>query len=186
MKKLMKTSKVSLFTVLSFATATLLLVACGGGSSQSASESDVASTEAAAPDETSNAADTVFLTIEGNDLMQFNLKELKVMEGQIVKLTLVHTGQMAVEAMGHNWVLLEKGTDKGAFGQAAISAREANYVPQEGEMADAVLASTGLVGGGQETSVVFTAPSFGYYDYICSFPGHYAVMQGTLVVEPSA
>ncbi|MEM9327388.1 MAG: azurin [Bacteroidota bacterium] len=180
----MKTSKVLLFAIL-FTTTVAFLSSCGGGSSENSSEGE-ATSEAAPVEEAPAAADTVFLTIEGNDLMQFNLKELKVMEGQIVKLTLVHSGQMAVEAMGHNWILLDKGTDKGAFGQAAIAARENDYVPQEGEMADAILAYTGLVGGGEETSVVFTAPSFGYYDYICSFPGHYAIMQGTLVVEPSA
>ncbi len=178
----MNTSKASPFIYLTFVFAAFLLISCGGGSTQSASESDSSTAEPEA--ETSTAADTVFLTIEGNDQMQFNLKEMKVTEGQIVKLTLVHTGQMAVEVMGHNWVLLAKGTDKATFAQAAIAARDNEYIPQEGEMADKVLVNTSLVGGGQETTVVFTAPSFGYYDYICSFPGHYAIMQGTLVVEP--
>ena len=180
----MKTSKVSLFAIVLFAGAFFLASCGGGGTSQGSSEGEGSGSTSAPTAEESSASDTVFLTIEGNDLMQFNLKEMKVTEGQVVKLTLVHTGQMAKEAMGHNWVLLAKGTDKASFAQAAIGARENDYIPQEGEMAAKILANTGLVGGGEETSVVFTAPSFGYYDYICSFPGHYAVMQGTLVVEP--
>ena len=41
----------------------------------------------------------------------------------------------------------------------------------------------GLVGGGESSSVTFPAPEKGTYDYICTFPGHYAIMRGILVVE---
>ncbi|MBT8261281.1 MAG: azurin, partial [Bacteroidia bacterium] len=38
-------------------------------------------------------------------------------------------------------------------------------------------------GGGQSTSVTFMAPEVGTYDFICSFPGHSALMKGKFIVE---
>jgi azurin len=31
--------------------------------------------------------------------------------------------------------------------------------------------------------IEFIAPEKGTYDYICSFPGHFAMMKGKLIVE---
>lgn len=160
------------------------LISCGGASQESSSteSSDAKSEpkEISAPE--TNVSDTVYIEIEGNDLMQYNLSELEVTEGQTIKLTLKHVGQMASMAMGHNWVLLKPGTDKSTFGAAAVTAKEFDYIPQD--MIDQVIANTSIVGGGEETSVVFEAPTMGYYDYICTFPGHWGVMQGTLTVNP--
>ena len=44
--------------------------------------------------------------ITGNDLMQFDKKELVVApDCTQVELTLKHTGKLPAQAMGHNWVL---------------------------------------------------------------------------------
>ncbi len=173
----MNTSK-STF-VIAFLTS-IILAGCGGSGSTESTES----TETAAIESTEEVvSDTAYLVIEGNDLMQFNLDKLEVTEGQTVKLTLKHVGQMSVEAMGHNWVLLQSGTDKTAFGMAAVSARETAYIPED--MKESVIANTDVIGGGEETTIVFDAPKMGYYDFICSFPGHWGVMQGTFVVQPS-
>jgi azurin len=164
-----------------FIASMFVFAACGGGSSQQQEEAPAETAEAPAA-EVEAVSDTAFIVIEGNDMMQFNLKELEVTEGQIVKLTLKHVGQMSVEAMGHNWVLLAPGTDKAAFGMAAVAAKESGYIPQD--MTDQVIANTEVIGGGEEVTIVFDAPAMGYYDYICSFPGHWGVMQGTLTVNP--
>ena len=48
---------------------------------------------------------------------------------------------------------------------------------------DAVLAATDMSEPGETVSVTITAPSEpGDYRYICTFPGHYTVMQGTMTV----
>ena len=53
-----------------------------------------------------NAEDSCEQVIEGNDMLQFNLKEMKVSAAcGSVTVTLKHTGVMAAEIMGHNWVL---------------------------------------------------------------------------------
>ena len=120
------------------------------------------------------------VTLSGNDQMQFDTKEITVKAGAKVTLTLKHTGKMPKAAMGHNFVLLKAGTDLAAFSKEAIAAgADNNYVPKS----DAVLASTKVIGGGESTSITFDAPPAGTYDFICSFPGHYAVMKGKFIVK---
>jgi azurin len=122
----------------------------------------------------------VAIELGSNDQMQYDKKELKVPANSMVTLTLKHNGTMPKEAMGHNFVLLKAGTDIAAFGMKAIEAGIAKeHIPDS----EAVIAHTGLIGGGEQTTITFDAPAPGTYDYICSFPGHYAMMQGKLIVE---
>lgn len=120
------------------------------------------------------------ITIESNDQMKYSLSQIKVKEGQSVTLTLKHTGKMPLEAMGHNLVILQKGTDVGVFAHLASRSKSTGYVPAKSKQ---VIAATKLVGGGQSTTITFTAPAKGTYDFICSFPGHYGIMKGKLIVE---
>ncbi len=124
--------------------------------------------------------DEVTLELNAGDMLQFDKTELRVKEGQEVTLTLNHTGQMPKEGMGHNFVLLKPGTDIAAFASEALNARENEYIP-EGE--EAVIVHTKLIGGGESDTITFTAPPKGTYDFICSFPGHYALMKGKFIVE---
>lgn len=129
---------------------------------------------------TDSSSETGVLEIEGNDQMQYNKSELRAKAGQEVTLTLKHVGQMKVDVMGHNWVLLKQGTDIPSFGEKAIAAKDNGYIPAD---TDAVIAHTDMIGGGETTTITFTAPEAGTYDFICSFPGHYGMMKGKLIVE---
>ena len=133
-----------------------------------------------APVAVTQTSNRVEIVIEGNDQMKFNLSEIKVKAGDTVVLTLKHTGNLPATAMGHNWVLLKQGVVVKDFAMEAMRARDTNYVP-EGS-AD-VIAFTKVIGGGEVTTVEFEAPEAGTYDFICSFPGHYALMQGKFIVE---
>lgn len=126
------------------------------------------------------AQDKVEITVESNDRMQFDTDEIKVKAGQTVVLTLKHVGKLPKAAMGHNWVLLTQGTSIQEFGSAASKFAGNEYIP---EGTDDVIVYTKLIGGGQETTIEFTAPEKGTYDFICSFPGHYAMMKGKFIVE---
>jgi azurin len=54
------------------------------------------------------------------------------------------------------------------------------YVPQT----DDVLAYTDIVAPQQTATIYFDAPrTKGRYPYLCTFPGHWMVMNGELVVE---
>ena len=130
--------------------------------------------------EIENSNDKVEIVIESNDQMRFNLSEITVKQGQIVVLTLEHVGKLPKAAMGHNWVLLRPDTDLASFAMSAMKAKDNEYVPLE---APEVLVNTILLGGGEKTTIEFEAPASGTYSFICSFPGHYALMQGTFIVE---
>ena len=132
------------------------------------------------PATVNNTSEKVEIVIEANDQMKFNLSEIKVKEGDTVVLTLKHVGQLPATAMGHNWVLLESGVDVKTFAMAAMQARDTDYVPADSED---VIAHTKVIGGGEETTIEFTAPAAGTYDFICTFPGHYALMKGKFIVE---
>jgi len=115
----------------------------------------------------------------GNDSMQYNTNEIRVKSGGTVTVNLTHSGQLPVEAMGHNFVLLKQGTDMAAFATKALSAKENGYIPE----GDEYIAHTKLVGGGESTSVTFDTPEPGEYTFLCTFPGHYGVMNGKFIVE---
>ncbi len=121
--------------------------------------------------------------IEGNDMLQFNLKEMVVSANcKEITVTLKHTGAMPANVMGHNWVLTNN-TDFMPVAQAGGAAGiENNYVPVGDQR---VLAATTIIGGGEETSVTFSIDSLVVgddYTFFCSFPGHYAIMKGAFKV----
>jgi azurin len=123
------------------------------------------------------------LSIEGNDQIQFNKKELKVSKScKEVSVTLKHTGQLAANVMGHNWVLSAT-KDYQGLAQAGQAAGPPNYVPA----GDArTLATTAVIGGGQEVTVKFDISKLtpgGDYTYFCSFPGHFVLMNGKFIIE---
>lgn len=123
------------------------------------------------------------LEISGNDLMQYDKKELRVAKDCTeVELTLKHTGKLPAAAMGHNWVLT-KSADASAVASAGMSAGPAkNYVDPADKR---IIAHTKLVGGGESTSVTFPVSALKAgesYTYECTFPGHSAMMTGKLIV----
>ena len=121
------------------------------------------------------------VTIESNDAMQFNLKEI-VVDKSCAKFTvnLKHVGKLPKASMGHNWVLT-KTADMNATATAGVAAGLSNeYVKKDDPR---VIAHTKLIGGGEFTSVTFDVAKLAAgqsYTYFCSFPGHWAIMKGTL------
>lgn len=118
--------------------------------------------------------------ITGNDLMKYNTKEIRVKAGEPVTLTLKHIGKLDVKVMGHNWVLLKDGVDLVGFATQAASAADNDYIP---EGTTDVIAHTKMLGGGQSDTITFEAPAPGTYQFLCTFPGHFGMMQGTFIVE---
>ncbi len=125
-------------------------------------------------------ANVVEIVIESTDQMTFDLKEIKVKEGDKIKLTLKHVGKLPKQAMGHNWVLLKAGKDVKKFAESAMVARDNDYIPNNNSD---YIVHTDLIGGGEETTIEFDAPAKGSYPFLCSFPGHYGLMQGTFIVQ---
>jgi len=169
--------------------AALFLAACGGGNSNSEAthehESTAPSTEteATATDVPGieNVQTTDHIELQASDDMRFDKDLFKVKAGEKVKLTLKNVGTQPIEAMGHNAVVLEQGTDVAAFGGEAFKAKDDEYIPST--FASSIIAHTKLLGPGESDEIEFTLPKAGVYEYICSFPGHWGTMRGKIVAE---
>ena len=123
------------------------------------------------------------ITITGNDRMQFDITEFAVPAGAEITLLFKNIGQMPKEAMGHNLAVLDKGMDPNVFAAAAIRHPRNEYIPPEYE--DKVIATTKILGPGDEEVLIFNAPDEpGDYPYVCSFPAHTpAGMKGIMTVR---
>ena len=126
----------------------------------------------------------MIVEITGDDFMKFNVTSFEAKPGQKVTVRLKNIGELPKEAMSHNWVLLAKEAQTPRFIELGISHPERDYIAFEQEFY--VLAKTKLLGPGESDSVTFTAPGIlGAYDYICTFPEHYAGgMKGVMIVRP--
>ena len=145
-----------------------------------------ASTTASAPVGAGGAAvvNDCATEIEGNDAMQFNVKSITVPAScSEFKITLKHTGKMPVAAMGHNVVITTLDDMKKVAADGMGAGIDNDYV-KPGD--DRVIAHTKMIGGGETTSVSFDVSKIkgdGPYEFFCSFPGHSAIMKGTIAVE---
>lgn len=121
--------------------------------------------------------------IEGNDAMQFNKNAITVPQScKQFTVKLKHAGKLPKTAMGHNWVL-SKAADQQAVVADGIAAGAAKDYVAAGDKR--VLAHTKLLGGGEADAVTFSTAALkagDSYAYFCSFPGHAALMKGTLTV----
>jgi azurin len=169
--------------------AALLLVGCGKQTTAApaptaaapAPAPAVAAAPAATPAATAAAARTIEVT--ANDQMKFGVTSIEAKPGETLKIVLKNTGTLPKEAMGHNWVLLKKGSDAAAFSNAAVAAKATDYIPDS--LKGQVVAHTKLIGPKQTDEVTFTVPSeAGDYPFLCSFPAHFVVgMKGVLTVK---
>ena len=168
MKRIFKVSFLALAAIFA-------LQSCGGKTTEKTEETTTTEEVYDVEDTTSND-----ITIESNDAMQYSTNELRAKAGEIT-LTLKHTGKMEKVAMGHNLVILKMGTDVNAFGAKAAEAKDHDYIPTSEE--GSIVAHTKLLGGGESDTITFNITEPGTYDFICSFPGHLALMKGKLIVE---
>ena len=120
-------------------------------------------------------------TVEANDSMQFNVHQITVPKTcKSFKVTLKHTGKLPVAAMGHNWVLTTPADKAGVLADGA-KAGPANNYEKPGDTR--IIAHTKLIGGGQSDTATIDVAKLkagAQYDYFCTFPGHAALMNGTL------
>jgi azurin len=111
------------------------------------------------------------------------LQDIEAEAGQKLRIRLTTVSNLPASAMAHNWILLKMGVDPAEFADVAAKAKRNEYIPQD--RTDDIIAHTGLAAGGETVEVTFTVPEkTGEYDYLCSFPGHFAAgMKGKLIVQ---
>ena len=147
------------------------IISCGSDKKES-EKVETTSTKSEEP-KTSNV-----LELKGNDDMKFDKSQFTVKAGQEVTLTFTNEGVLPLETMGHNVVVLEKGADVQTFATASAKAKETNYI-SELYITD-IVAQTKLLGPGESETIKFTLKEPGDYTYICTFPGHWIAMKGTI------
>ncbi len=109
--------------------------------------------------------------------MAYTTTEITAPAGATVRLVMDNTGTTS-PAMLHNVVVVRTQSDVDGVGRAGASA--ASHLPDD----PAVIAGTPIAQPGTRTAVVFTMPPAGRYPYICTYPGHYQFMRGTLISTP--
>lgn len=181
----------------------IALAACGNSPAPEAPAADAAPVEPAAttepapveaapaPAEAAPAATTgskpavvadCATTIEGNDAMQYNADSITIPAScSQFTVNLKHVGKLAVNVMGHNFVVAKEAD------MAGINADGMAVAPEHLKDGDArVVAHTKMIGGGESASVTFDVAKLkdgDPYKFFCSFPGHFALMQGSLQVQ---
>jgi len=118
------------------------------------------------------------LTIGTKPGLKFDVDKLEVKAGNRIKLVFNNNDDML-----HNLVITKPGQANNV-GEAALrlnlNGPKMNYVPNTPD----VLYHTNILQPESVESIYFVAPTTpGNYQFVCSFPGHYALMQGTLVVK---
>ncbi|MBM1105717.1 ThuA domain-containing protein [Aurantibacter crassamenti] len=125
-------------------------------------------------------ADVQFTLNTVNQKMAYDKKVLYATAGQTVELVLNNKDQMP-----HNLVVLQKGSLE-TFGKVVDEflkdpeAAKMEYVPNSRY----VLGSTKMLDPGNTESIIFKLPDApGRYPFVCTFPGHWLMMQGVIIVN---
>ncbi len=93
----------------------------------------------------------VSFDVAGYDEFRFEPQDITVDAGAQVTINFENVG-----ALEHNWLLVSQAVD-----------------PATATEVDALAgANTGILGGGESTSITFTAPPAGTYTIVCTVPGH--------------
>ena len=150
---------------------------------ETAAPADAAPASEAAPADAAAApaAGNCATTVEANDAMQFNTKEIQVSKAcKEFTITLKHTGTQPKASMGHN-IVIGKTEDMDGIFKDGVGAADTDYVKPDDAR---VVAHTKLIGGGEESSLTLDPAKLadGEYKFACTFPGHGALMNGKVTL----
>ena len=114
-------------------------------------------------------------------IMKYDVNSFSVKPGQPVRIILKNE-----ESMPHNVVIVEPGSfpdriiEDLATLYGSADASGLDYIPQT----DTVLFHTAMINVDESTELLFFAPeSEGVYPYLCTYPGHWATMNGVMEVK---
>lgn len=122
--------------------------------------------------------------IDGNDAMQFDKKSIEVPKScEEFTVNLSHSGKLAKNVMGHNWVLSKTSDMQGVATDGMTAGLDKDYIKADDAR---VIAHTTVIGAGEKTSVTFPVSKLaagGGYSFFCSFPGHWSLMKGSVTIK---
>ena len=114
--------------------------------------------------------------------MAYQQTEISAYEGQAIELVFNN-----LHPDLHNVVILKVGSDMNSFGEALNAyatnpgASDNAYIPPDSQ--DLVVASTRVLGLEESETIQIAGLPPGEYPFVCTVPGHWAVMQGVLKIE---
>jgi azurin len=120
------------------------------------------------------------IKIEAGKNLTYTTNILDASAGEPIKLTFANP-----DVVPHNWALIKPGTlsKVGDLANKLIADPEAvlrHYLPKT----DDLIVATDVVEPNGSFSIYFVAPATpGRYPFLCTFPGHWMVMNGVLVVK---
>jgi azurin len=128
---------------------------------------------------------SVFVVTSVREQMRYDTTQIVVQAGKPFEIIFEN-----IDVMPHNLVVVKPGTRE-AIGNAA------NFMPPTPDRlgrayvpaSDNVIAATKMLEPGQKQKLFIQAPRTpGNYEFVCTFPGHWLIMWGTLVVaeDPEA
>lgn len=172
--------------------------ACGGGETETETQEKTAPAEETTADDGVRTIELIGIddlrfAVESEDIegvgtgeqrgMRYEVESITASPGEEIRIKLTTVSNLPPTAMSHNFVVLTSDADTDEFARRSLQASENDYI--EPELTDLVIAHTEMLGNGESDTITFTVPEEpGEYDFICSFPGHYAGgMYGKLIVE---
>jgi putative heme-binding domain-containing protein len=126
--------------------------------------------------------DARMVRIESRDNLQFSTRTLEATAGETIKLTFGNP-----DVVPHNWALVRPGSLQkiGDLTNRLVNDPDAflrHYVPESQD----VICYTDVVEPKGEVAIYFRVPTApGRYPYLCTFPGHWMVMNGEFIVNPA-
>jgi putative heme-binding domain-containing protein len=120
------------------------------------------------------------VTIDAGKNLSYTVRSFTARPGEAIQLTFVNP-----DVVPHNWALIKPGTlpRVGDLVNKIVAEPDAatrHYIPRT----DDVLVYTDIVGPQDQFTISFRAPSTpGRYPYLCTFPGHWMVMNGEMIVR---
>lgn len=120
------------------------------------------------------------ITIEAGKNLTFSPTSFTVKAGEPIKLTFKNP-----DVVPHNWALIRPGTlaTVGNLANKLVAEADAStrhYIPKTED----VIVYVDVTEPGNSFSISFKAPTAkGKYPYLCTFPGHWMVMNGVMIVE---
>jgi len=112
--------------------------------------------------------------------LTYATKEIRARAGESIAFTLTNP-----DGVPHNWALAQPGSLQrvGELANKLVADPDAfarHYIPKS----DDVLYYTDIVAPGQSQTIYFESPkSPGRYPFLCTFPGHWMIMNGELIVD---
>ncbi|MEO6738661.1 MAG: plastocyanin/azurin family copper-binding protein, partial [Chthoniobacteraceae bacterium] len=124
---------------------------------------------------------SVFVVKTVHEQMRYDTTRIVVEKGKPFEIIIEN-----LDAMPHNLVIVDSGTRQNVA--EAVQTRRPDQLDKKGrayvpEKDGRVHEASKLIEPGQKDTIKWTAPNKeGEYDYVCTFPGHWMIMWGRIVV----